>query len=69
MSRWGYIVGLPLHVNPRGDGILPVGCLTIASMRSEADTLLTNMPPDVQAEFNTTVRKAIARFLMEGSEP
>jgi|CZKG01.1.fsa_nt_gi hypothetical protein len=67
-SRWGYIVGLPLQVNPDGDGTLPVGCLTITSMRSEAHTILTSMPADVAAEFNGTVRKAIAAFLLEGSK-
>lgn len=69
MSRWGYIVGLPLHVKPPNDGILPIGCLTIASMQSKEDTILTNMPEDVQAGVNSSIRKAIAGFLMEASKP
>lgn len=68
-SRWGYIVGLPLHVKPPNDGILPIGCLTIASMQSREDTILTNMPEDVQASVNSSIRKAIANFLMEASKP
>jgi NAD-dependent SIR2 family protein deacetylase len=66
-SRWGYIVGLPLQVSLDGDGTLPIGCLTVTSMRSQSESILTSMPPDVQAKFNSTVRKAIAAFLIEGS--
>jgi NAD-dependent SIR2 family protein deacetylase len=66
-SRWGHIVGLPLQVTPTGDGTLPIGCLTITSMRRSGETILTKMPADVQAEFNRTVRKVIAAFLVEGS--
>jgi NAD-dependent SIR2 family protein deacetylase len=66
-SRWRYVVGLPLDVNPDGEGTLPVGCLTITSMRPAGRTLLTSMPDDVKAEVHRTVRKALAAFLMEVS--
>jgi hypothetical protein len=36
-------------------------------MRTSGETILTKMPADVQAEFNRTVRKVIAAFLVEGS--
>jgi hypothetical protein len=62
-SRWPYILGLPLDITPPGQGILPVGCLTITSMREENETILTTMPADVQSEFKRTARRAVASAL------
>ena len=51
-SRWRYIRGLPLTT---AEG-LPVGVLTVASMRTEEQTMLAGMPDPVEAAFDEALR-------------
>jgi hypothetical protein len=62
-SRWRYVLGLPLTVETEGHGLLPVGCLTVASMENRDQTVLHEMPGDVQAEFNKTLREGVMDLL------
>jgi hypothetical protein len=58
-SRWRYIRGLPL-VNRDG---LPVGVLTVASMRTEAETMLDRMPDHIEAAFDEALRQVALDIL------
>ena len=58
-SRWRYIRGLPLFAGNR----MPVGVVTISSMRGEGESLLNNMPSTVEAAFDEALRDAAIDIL------
>jgi hypothetical protein len=51
-SRWKYIRGLPLMTADD----LPVGVLTVASMRPKDQTMLDDMPDTIEAAFDDALR-------------
>lgn len=64
-SRWRYVLGLPLTVETSGHGLLPVGCVTVASMEGRERTILHELEDDVEAEFNRTVAESVLGLLGE----
>jgi NAD-dependent SIR2 family protein deacetylase len=59
-SRWRYVRGLPLFTHADR---LPVGVVTVSSMRAEDDTVLTAMSPTVAAVFDDAIRAVITDIL------
>jgi hypothetical protein len=58
-SRWRYIRGLPLATA----GGLPVGALTVASMRPQGETMLDQMPDTIEAAFDVALRQVALDIL------
>jgi hypothetical protein len=59
-SRWRYIRGLPLFTH---HDRLPIGVVTVSSMSTEDDTILTAMPSTVAAIFDDAVRGVMTDIL------
>ncbi len=59
-SRWRYVRGLPLRLE---DDRLPVGVVTVSSMRTEDDTFLTAMPKAVATEFDRAIHDVVTDIL------
>lgn len=57
-SRWRYIRALPLRMEE-----LPVGTLTITSMRPQGETMLDTMPGSIEAAFDDALREATLDIL------
>jgi NAD-dependent SIR2 family protein deacetylase len=53
-SRWRFVRGLPIVLEQPSR--VPIGCLTLTSTRSEADSVLSKMPP--------VVRNAVHEYLV-----
>ena len=58
-SRWKYIRALPLVSEAR----IPIGTLTITSMRPAGETMLDSMPDSVEAAFDDALRQSALDIL------
>jgi hypothetical protein len=64
-SRWRYVIGLPLVIDNDDYGRLPVGCVTVNSVRSRKDSGFAKMSEQVQAGFNEAVLEGIRESLQQ----
>lgn len=67
-SRWRYISGVPLSVKTSRFDRLPIGCLTITSMKGKDETILGTMGDDVLAEFHRSLVESVSDFLVDAAE-
>lgn len=64
-SRWHFIRGLPLVVEDDVHGRIPVGCVTVTSMKNRDDTMLNAMGDDLEARFNQTLVTNVLELLAQ----
>lgn len=57
VSRWRFIRGLPLYIEDPSH--LPIGCLTISSTKTGAESVLITMPPAAKAALHSGLIDAI----------
>jgi hypothetical protein len=62
-SRWRFIRGTPLVIDTERHGRIPVGCLTTASMKGRAETMLNAMDDVVEARFNQALSTNVLALL------
>jgi hypothetical protein len=68
-SRWRFVRALPLVLEEPSR--IPVGCLTVSSTRTAAESVLTRMPDGVQAAFHQTLSRtgiSLAQLLIVTGE-
>ncbi|WP_158276588.1 SIR2 family protein [Paraconexibacter algicola] len=64
-SRWHFIRGLPLVIDDDEFGRIPVGCVTVTSMKRRDETMLNAIDDAVEAGFNRALRTAIYELLAQ----
>lgn len=62
-SRWHFIRGTPLVAETEQYGRIPVGCLTVASMKGRDETMLNAMEDVVEARFNRALIDNVLELL------
>lgn len=67
VSRWRFVRGLPLIVDDPSR--LPIGCLTVSSTKTSAETVLVTMSPESKAAFHEGLVAAILPELARVAAP
>jgi hypothetical protein len=65
LSRWRFVLAIPLVVDDADHGRIPVGAFTVSSKTPRPESRLFKMEPDVRKRFTGTLEKGLLALLRQ----